>query len=409
MTQRPDLSRRLLAALVAAAGSALVTYAVTVLAFYVALQGQSATAGAILGLFLAPGLFLLVFLFVAGVIEAFTTRVRVIVFSIIAGVFAVYLGILVRDAVVGGGTFSQISSDAQAAIYSTGLAFIVAGVVVSYTVGRRLYSRTLAADDGAVSGAKTGLARTALVRQPAITLSKGQLTHLKRKVVRLPKAQEQWAAYVEALRGEGFRIVEVEKSDTHPDSVFIEDTVVMLGQVAVIGSPGAETRRGEPDAVEAKLKELGLETHHIRLPGTLDGGDVLKIDDTIYVGRGGRTNAEGIRQFRAIAGELGYTVVAVPVTKALHLKSSVTALPDGTVIGHSNLVDNPSIFPSYLEVPEVEGVAVLVLSQSAVLMSSSAPKTVALIEDLGYRVVTVDIGEFEKLEGCVTCLSVRIR
>jgi dimethylargininase len=129
----------------------------------------------------------------------------------------------------------------------------------------------------------------------------------------------------------------------------------------------------------------------------------------VYVGRGGRTNAEGIRQLRAIAGELGYTVVAVPVTKALHLKSSVTALPDGTIIGHPDLVDHPEIFPQYLEVPEVEGVAVVVLSASAVLMSSSAPKTSKLIEDLGYRVVTVPIGEFEKLEGCVTCLSVRIR
>ena len=419
MTPRPALSRRLLASVVAAVGSALVTYAVTVLAFYIALQGQSATAGAILGLFIGPAIVLLVLLFIAGVIEAFTTRVRVLVFSIIGGVFSVYLGILVRDSVLGG-TFTQSSSDAQTAIYSTGLAFIVAGTVVSYTVGRRLYSWVVSDEDvpgsagatasgGTSRAGRSGVTRTALVRPPAITLSKGQLTHLKRKVVRLPKAQEQWAAYVEALRGEGFRIVEIEKSDTHPDSVFIEDTAVMLGQVAVIASPGAETRRGEPDAVAAKLKELGLETHSIRLPGTLDGGDVLKIDDTIYVGRGGRTNAEGIRQFRAIAGELGYTVVAVPVTKALHLKSSVTALPDGTVIGHPDLVDNPAIFPSYMEVPEVEGVAVLVLSQSAVLMSSSAPKTVALIEDLGYRVVTVDIGEFEKLEGCVTCLSVRIR
>ncbi len=404
---RPALSRRLLAAAVAALGSAVVTFAVTVLAFYVALQGQWATAGAILGLFVGPAIVLLVLLFVAGAIEAFTTRARVIVFSIIAGVFSVYLGILVRDSIIGGGTFSQISSDAQAAIYSTGLAFIVAAVVVSYTVGRRLYSWFAAAEDAAAAG--SGITRVALVRPPAITLSKGQVTHISRKTVRLPKAQEQWAAYVEALRGEGFGIVEIEKSDTHPDSVFIEDAVVMLGQVAVVASPGAETRRGEPDAVAAKLKELGLETRHIRLPGTLDGGDVLKIDDTVYVGRGGRTNAEGIRQFRAIAGELGHTVVAVPVTKALHLKSSVTALPDGTVIGHPDLVDHPAIFPSYLEVPEVEGVAVVVLSQSAVLMSSSAPKTVALIEDLGYRVVTVEIGEFEKLEGCVTCLSVRIR
>jgi dimethylargininase len=87
----------------------------------------------------------------------------------------------------------------------------------------------------------------------------------------------------------------------------------------------------------------------------------------------------------------------------------VTALPDGTVIGHSTLVDNPSVFERYLEVPEVEGVAVVVLTSNSVLMSASAPKTAALIEGLGYRVTTVEITEFEKLEGCVTCLSVRIR
>ena len=99
----------------------------------------------------------------------------------------------------------------------------------------------------------------------------------------------------------------------------------------------------------------------------------------------------------------------MPVTKALHLKSTVTALPDGTVIGHPSLVDNPSLFDRYLEVPEVEGVAVVVVTNNSVLISASAPKTAALIGDLGYRVTTVDIGEFEKLEGCVTCLSVRIR
>jgi dimethylargininase len=183
----------------------------------------------------------------------------------------------------------------------------------------------------------------------------------------------------------------------------------MLGQIAVITSPGAESRRGEEDAVTELVAELGLDTRHIRLPGTLDGGDVLKVGRTIYVGRGGRTNGEGIRQFRAIATELGYTVVAVPVTKALHLKSAVTALPDGTVIGHPSLVDSSSVFERYLEVPEVEGVAVVVLTNNSVLMSAAAPKTAKLIEDLGYRVTTVDIGEFEKLEGCVTCLSVRIR
>jgi dimethylargininase len=108
-------------------------------------------------------------------------------------------------------------------------------------------------------------------------------------------------------------------------------------------------------------------------------------------------------------GPLGYTVVAVPVTQALHLKTAVTALPDGTVIGYEPFVDDTRVFGRFLPVPEAHGVAVVVLDQQTVLMSASAPKSAKLIENLGYTVVAVDISEFEKLEGGVTCLSVRIR
>jgi dimethylargininase len=106
---------------------------------------------------------------------------------------------------------------------------------------------------------------------------------------------------------------------------------------------------------------------------------------------------------------LGYTVVGVPVTKALHLKTAVTALPDGTVIGYEPIVDEPRLFERFLPVPEAHGTAVVVLDEETVLMSASAPQSIALIEDLGYTVVPVEISEFEKLEGCVTCLSIRVR
>jgi dimethylargininase len=156
------------------------------------------------------------------------------------------------------------------------------------------------------------------------------------------------------------------------------------------------------------LRNQGLEIKRIEEPGTLDGGDVLTVGATVYVGRGGRTNADGIRQLRALLAPLGYTVIAVPVTKALHLKTAVTALPDGTVIGYPPLLDDTSLFPHFLAVPEAEGAAVVVLDENTVLMSSSAPASAELIADLGYRVVTTDLSEFEKLEGCVTCLSIRI-
>ena len=128
-----------------------------------------------------------------------------------------------------------------------------------------------------------------------------------------------------------------------------------------------------------------------------------------YVGRGGRTNDEGIRQLAEFLGPLGADVVAVPVTKALHLKSAVTALPDGTVIGWNPVVDDPSAYPRFLATPEEAGAHVVLLGENRLLVASGCPRSVDLFRARGFEPVVVDIGEFEKLEGCVTCLSVRLR
>ncbi|MCS5499268.1 arginine deiminase family protein [Cnuibacter physcomitrellae] len=249
----------------------------------------------------------------------------------------------------------------------------------------------------------------ALVRRPAASLDQGVVTHIERTPVDVELAGRQWEAYVAALTGAGWEPVEVDPDDDLPDSVFVEDTVVMFGPLAVLTNPGTESRTAEVDAVEQTVLGLSLETARIEAPGTLDGGDVLKIGRTVFVGRGGRTNADGIRQLRKILAPRGYSVVAVPMTKALHLKSAVTALPDGTVIGYRPVVDDPFVFDRFLEMPEEGGAHVVILSDDTVLMASSAPESARIIEGLGYRVISVDISEFEKLEGCVTCLSVRIR
>jgi dimethylargininase len=248
-----------------------------------------------------------------------------------------------------------------------------------------------------------------LVRRPSPRLADGELTHIERKPADPELALQQWHGYVSALAAFGWDPVEVVPADDHPDGVFVEDMVVFFGEVAVLTSPGAESRRGELSTVEAGLTSLGIEPRRIERPGTLDGGDVLKIGTTVCVGLGSRTNEDGIRQLAAIIEPLGYRVVAVPVTRVLHLKSSVTALPDGTVIGYPPLVDDPSVFPEFLAVPEAHGTAVVVLDDDTVLMSASAPKTARLLAERGLEVVIVPITEFEKLEGCVTCLSVRLR
>lgn len=183
----------------------------------------------------------------------------------------------------------------------------------------------------------------------------------------------------------------------------------MFRGTAIVTSPGAPERRPEIDAIDGVVHELGLPVRHVDPTGRLDGGDILKIGDIVYVGRGGRTDHAGSASFARIIGDLGGRVVEVPVTKVLHLKSAITALPDGTVIGWDPVVDDPSIFPRYRSMPEESGAHVVVLDERSVLMAASAERSADELRRSGWNVVQVDISEFEKLEGCVTCLSVRIR
>lgn len=249
----------------------------------------------------------------------------------------------------------------------------------------------------------------ALVRRPGGRVAEGIVTHLERVPVDAALAVRQWEGYVAALRENGWETVEVPPEEDAPDGVFVEDTVVVFRDVALLARPGARERRREVAGTEAVVAELGYRVRRVEAPGTLDGGDVLKVGDTVYVGQGGRTNADGLRQLRAAFEPVGSVVIGVPVTSVLHLKSAVTALPDGSVIGHPESVDAPSAFPRFRAVPEPEGAHVVLLGEGRLLMSAGAPRSAELFAGLGYEPVPVDIGEFEKLEGCVTCLSVRLR
>ncbi|MFJ7420807.1 N(G),N(G)-dimethylarginine dimethylaminohydrolase [Streptomyces sp. SID4919] len=251
--------------------------------------------------------------------------------------------------------------------------------------------------------------KKALIRRPGPRLAEGIVTHGTREPVDVDLAVRQWEEYAAALEAHGWETLEVAPADDCPDSVFVEDTVVVFRNVALIARPGAESRRAETAGVEEAVGRLGASVNWVWEPGTLDGGDVLKIGDTVYAGRGGRTNAAGVQQLRAAFEPLGARVVAVPVDRVLHLKSAVTALPDGTVIGYGPLVDTPSLFPGFLPVPEESGAHVVLLGGARLLMAASAPRSAGLLAGLGFEPVLVDISEFEKLEGCVTCLSVRLR
>jgi dimethylargininase len=401
--------RRLIASFLSAFLVALIVHVANITVFTIAyLSSQTSPAGIALlpqvsNLFAMTSVFALVLLFIGGIVGMYAKWWTALIGAAVVALITGGLGSVLLIATSGGGS----SNFAAAVINSMAgfeLFYMIALTVLAATVGRRWFH----AFAGWV-GSGTREEKVAFVRIPSSNLEQGVVTHIERSDVDRDTADHQWDDYVAALVRSGWRTVEVAAADALPDSVFIEDTAVILGGTAIVGRAGVESREGESEAVERSLREQTYDIEVIEEPGTLEGGDVLVVGDTIYVGRSGRTNAEGVRQLRAIAGPLGYTVIAVPVSATLHLKSAVTALPDGTVVGNPGVVPDTSAFDRFLAVPEASGGSVVVLGHDTVLIASSAPMSAELIEDLGYRVVQVDIGEFEKLEGSVTCLSVRSR
>jgi dimethylargininase len=248
--------------------------------------------------------------------------------------------------------------------------------------------------------------RIALVRRPSPRLAEGLVTHITRRPVDADLAARQHDAYVAALDEAGWPVRWLPPADDLPDAVFVEDTVVVCDGLAVLGRPAVPERAPEIASMELMVAELGLDVVRID-EGTLDGGDVLQVGNTVYAGRSDRTDEDALCQLARIFGGLGRRVVPVTLTGCLHLKSAMTALPDGSLIGLPDLVDTSAL--PYLGVAsEPTGAHVVVLGEKHVLIAASAPRTADHLAGEGYEVSVVDISEFEKVEGCVTCLSVLI-
>ena len=247
----------------------------------------------------------------------------------------------------------------------------------------------------------------ALMRRPSPRLADGIVTHIARTPVDPVLAARQYTIYQETVASAGWRVHEVDPAPEYPDSVFVEDPLVVCEDLAVLTRSGAEARRGEVAGVEAAVRTLGLRVARIEEPGTLDGGDVLQVGETVYVGVGARTNEDGAEQLEQLLAPLGRKVHRVALGKVLHLKSAVTALPDGSFVGLPELVEATSL-PPIRRAPEEPGAHVLPLGGRDVLVSAAAPETIHQLTADHWRVLPVDISEFEKLEACVTCLSVLI-
>jgi dimethylargininase len=246
----------------------------------------------------------------------------------------------------------------------------------------------------------------ALTRGVSPRMGDCELTHLERVPIDVARAVAQHAAYERALEQLGCRVTRLPAGADMPDSVFIEDTALVFDEVAVIMRPGAGTRRGETILVAEALRPL-RPLMMIEAPGTMDGGDVLRIGRTIFVGRSSRTNAEGIAQLSALAAPYGYTVRAVDVRGCLHLKSAATAVDDHTLLVNREWIGTGQLSSfEFVDVdPSEPGAANVARVGVSLLAAAAFPRTRERLERSGHGATVVDVSELAKAEGAVTCCS----
>jgi len=247
----------------------------------------------------------------------------------------------------------------------------------------------------------------ALTRGVSPAMGRCELTHLPRVPIGLALAEAQHRAYEQALASLGCEVVSLPADSNLPDSVFVEDVAVVLDEIAVVTRPGAASRRPEAAAVAEALVPYRRVTA-IAEPGTIDGGDVLRIGRRIFVGQSGRSNESGIEQLRVVAWPYGYTVTAVPVGGCLHLKSAITQVGPDTVLINPAWVDAGAFGAvRVIETDPAEPYAANgLLIGSSVIYPASFPGTRARLEAAGIAVRVLDVSELQKAEGAVTCCSV---
>jgi dimethylargininase len=222
-------------------------------------------------------------------------------------------------------------------------------------------------------------------------------------------ALDQHTRYREALEACGLDVVVLEADEAFPDSTFIEDTCLVTPHCAILTNPGADTRKGEISSVKEAMKTLGLTIEAIQEPGTLDAGDIMMVGSHFLVGLSLRTNKKGFEQLSSILEKYGMTAAAVPLTTVLHLKTGLSYLENNTLLAAGEFLNKPE-FQNFtlLPVDEQEAYAAnCVWINDRVLVPMGFPKTKHLIEEKGYTTIEVDASEFRKLDGGLSCLSLR--
>lgn len=253
--------------------------------------------------------------------------------------------------------------------------------------------------------------RNIIVRRPCRAVTGGIASDpsLGKPVYETALAQHE--AYVRALTSCGTEVEILPADEDFPDSCFVEDTAVLTEHCAVLTNPGAPTRRGEAALMLPVLRkyfpEDRIET--ITAPGTLEGGDVMQIGTHIYVGQSARTNGAGIRRLAEVLGKYGFTVTAVQLDGMLHLKTGVNYIGDNTLLAAGTFADRPEFEPyRKIIVPEDEAYAAnCIRVNDRVIMPAGYPKTEAKVRGAGFDVITADTSEFRRIDGGLSCLSLR--
>ncbi len=248
----------------------------------------------------------------------------------------------------------------------------------------------------------------AIVKTPSRTFADGITSASLGKPV-YTKALGQHKSYVEALRACGLVVTTLEPDDRFPDSTFVEDAAIMLEDIAVITNPGAPSRSAEAGEMARAVQSLGLELERIVTPGTVDGGDVMRVEDHFYVGLSERTNEEGARQLERIVVARSLRLTTVPLRNMLHLKTGIAYVGRGTVVVTGEFMDHPAFkaFRKIVVQPDEAYAANCIDINGTVLLAEGFPQARRAVEDAGFKVLTVDVSEFRKMDGGLSCLSLR--
>ncbi len=227
-----------------------------------------------------------------------------------------------------------------------------------------------------------------------------------------PLALRQHAAYRDALTRRGVEVIVMEADPDHPDSTFVEDTAVLTHTTAVLTIPGADSRKGEVAFITPLLSQYFERIEHIESPGTLDGGDICEADDHFLIGISARTNPEGARQLAAILKSEGYDSTLVPLSprdRALHLKTSIAYIGEGRLVVTQDYAQRPefSRFHPIVVAPEEAFAANCIRVNDCIFLPSHCPTLTTQLNALGYQTENLDVSEYQKLDGGLSCLSLR--